>query len=399
MRSCVIIPTFNSLDITTKIVKELLINQKNKNFDIIVVDMGSEDYKELEKYFGNEKRVYIIHSEKDLGGSGSFWLGMKFAYDANYDVFILTDNDCFPLSETLIDEILENIETFGFLKPSDVDREEEEFVEPGKIALHFLSLKRDVVEKIGFPRIEFMIFCDDVDYGKRLGKIKVIKSYYRHLGKQTFDPNAFSKRLYYHVRNNLLLVILDFIKTRRLLEVGRIFSMLWRFLLPSLISKRTFDYIKFVIKAFRDAVRLKIGKEHELKSFEPIFFKTIEHNKRREKIRVPIPSAQKSLISYLGQFLRSYFSLFKFLGKNIEVSQISDYSCIVTTREVKYKEYVLRPKFLRNLVLSSMIFPLLAFLITIIYFPIILKLNRSKYINKLRIFFEVELSRTKGIKI
>jgi GT2 family glycosyltransferase len=77
---CIIIPTFNSWKITAETIDKLL-QQTSKDFDIVVVDAGSKDYINLRRLYANNKRIIILHSPKDLGSAGSFWLGLKYAYE------------------------------------------------------------------------------------------------------------------------------------------------------------------------------------------------------------------------------------------------------------------------------------------------------------------------------
>ncbi|MCS7123165.1 MAG: glycosyltransferase [Candidatus Aenigmarchaeota archaeon] len=408
MKTCIIIPTFKSFQVTSETVKKLLEEQTNKDFDIIIVDCGSEDYKNLKQIFDKNKRVFIIHCNRDLGGSGSFWLGMKFAYCAGYEIFILSDNDCFPLSVDLVDKVVGGVEVFKCVKPKDINRDEKHFAEIG--VMHFLTLKRDIVEKVGFPRPEFFIFCDDVDYYKRLGEVKIVEAYYKHNDKISFDPYAFSSRLYYYVRNNFLLLVIDFINSKglsKVLQISRFFTMLWRFMLPSLISEKTFEYIKFVLKSFYDAIELKFGRESNLKIFKPTFSKNeifkydfilsansklLENTKfDGKKLYLPFPSYQRNFFSYLRQFLRSYLFLFKFFRKKILLLDIVDYFALVTARNIKFMDYIIRPKPFRNMIFSAVVFPIFSSLAVIFTLRKLIRIKESRYLKKLKEFFDLEL--------
>lgn len=416
---CIIIPTFNSHETTEKIINLLLTTQTNKNFDIIVVDCGSEDYKKLVKKYRKEKRIIIIHTKEDLGGSGSFWLGIKYALEEGYEIFILSDNDCIPISPNLIEEIVKEIRKYKAVKPKDISKLEATFERIG--AMHFLSLHKSLVKKIGLPRAEFFIYCDDVEYYKRLEKVKIVNSYYRHEEKNEFDPFNFSKRTYYHIRNNFFISYLEYIKNRNiqsfLLNIIRTSYLLWKFLLPSLISKTPSKYIKFVLKVFNDSLEMKFGKVEDVKRFdtEAILINSSKYLSTYDYVVItdttPLHKVQeiKKLVDFkkiylletysrsitpISNFLRIikyYFCLFKFFKKSIIVLDIPNLSCIITSSNVLYKNFKIEPKYQRNLFLSAIVYPILSLLITFLNIHKIMKLNKYTYLKKLRSYFDSKL--------
>lgn len=214
---CIVIPTFKSWEITAKTVNKLLYEQTYSHFDIIIVDAGSEDYEKLENLYKDEDRVIIIHSSKDLGSAGSFWLGMKYAYQEGYEVFILSDNDAIPISNNLIEKLVNEIENNcefvlapyeeGLLLGSNYENRVKVKARP----FHFLTLSRKVIERVGFPSIEFFIWHDDGEYCERIRKkfdIYILTSIkYAH----EFPPSTlhyfYSKRYHYNIRNQILMYL------------------------------------------------------------------------------------------------------------------------------------------------------------------------------------------------
>ena len=258
MKVCIIIPTFNSWQVTAETVKKLLYEQTYKDFDIIIVDAGSKDYEKLKEIFKDEKRVIILHTEKDLGGAGSFWLGMKYAYEKGYDIFILSDNDAIPLSNNLIEELIKSE------KPCvPINYEKRKLIEKNDYInwywFHFLTLDKKIVEKIGFPAFEFFIWLDDIEYTyKRLGKIKVVKQYYTH--KWAADTiKGKSKREYYRLRNSMLIY---FRRTNyTFLNLFRIFFLqIFKLTLEYTKFKHWKYFINFSFEAYNDAINGNFGK-------------------------------------------------------------------------------------------------------------------------------------------
>ncbi len=215
--TCIIIPTFNSWKITTQTVNKLL-QQTVKDFDIIIVDAGSNDYTKLRKLYSNNSRIIIIHTYKDLGGAGSFWLGLKYAYDRGYKIFILSDNDAIPLSKNLIEELIKEIKNNdnqvvapyeeGWIINSDKHTEK---LKVNARPFHFLTLSRKVVKKIGLPSLEFFIWHDDGEYCERIRAYFPIYvlTYLRYI--HLMPPNTqhyfYSKRYCYNIRNQVLMYL------------------------------------------------------------------------------------------------------------------------------------------------------------------------------------------------
>lgn len=420
-KTCIIIPTFKSWKITKSTTDILLKNQKNKNFDIIIVDCGSEDYKKLSRCFREEDRVLIIHTEKDLGGSGSFWLGMKYALKKGYKIFILSDNDCIPISSNIVDNIINNIEDYKAIKPKNIYRSESLSEKIGE--MHFLGIHKNLIKKVGFPRIEFFIYYDDVEYYLRIKNIRTVDSYYKHEEKEDFDPLAFSKRTYYYMRNYFFISYLKYIRKRNIPNFIKfffqIYYLLWKFLLPSLISIAPSKYVNFVLKVFSDSLKMMFGKtdyteknilnvgkidnshhkhpgyyhylittdavpEYELK-------KTIKKFNIKNVLLFRTNLLFGNIISLFLLILKYYFCLFRVFGKNVLLLNIPNYSCLVTSKNALYKRFIIKPKYLRNFFISVVGYPLFSLLIILLNVNKIIKISRHTYLKCLKNYFDSEL--------
>ena len=228
---CAVVVTFNRKELLVKCLDSLL-NQSLKLQAIYVVDNNSTDKTEellLEKGYIHElpainkksvsetyrENVLIkyIHLPENLGGAGGFYEGVKKAHEDNYDWIWIMDDDAFPTEKCL--ENLSpyyNLEDTVALASLKVDLEgnilyhhrgyfnfshglpiqehitkedtENEITDIDMASFVGLLIKSEAVSKIGYPKKEFFIHADDLEYCIRLrtqGKIRLInKSIIKH---------------------------------------------------------------------------------------------------------------------------------------------------------------------------------------------------------------------------
>lgn len=190
-----IIVTYNRKRMLYKCIDSIL-NQKNAECDIIIVDNSStdgtrdyiSDYLELDK-------IFYCNTEKNLGGAGGFHYGMRIALDMGYEYLWVMDDDTIPkecaLEELMrADKILEG--KYGFLSSAVLWKDgsyckmnRQKIVRAAYKKVHLLKeslipiyqatfvsllIKKEMIIKIGFPIKEFFIWGDDVEYTHRLSK-------------------------------------------------------------------------------------------------------------------------------------------------------------------------------------------------------------------------------------
>ena len=80
------IPTFNSYEITKNTIKNLL-KQKGIQFDILLIDNGSDDYKKLIKNF---PQINYVVLKENTGSSGAQRIGAELALGNKYEYIIST---------------------------------------------------------------------------------------------------------------------------------------------------------------------------------------------------------------------------------------------------------------------------------------------------------------------
>ena len=200
------IPTFHSFEKTRKLIK-LLHKQTFRKFDLIIVDCGSDDYKKLSN-LNSKINLIFIHTEENLGGSGSYWIGSKIAYSLGYKHIILSDNDAYPISKTLLEELINTSRKHPKWVVAPVEKSIKEQISPNQhLPFHFFLLKKEIIKNVGFPIKDYFIWGDDWEYTNRLRyfgykPVRVLSvSYYHPTG---LDKTKYGNRFYFYVRNPAL---------------------------------------------------------------------------------------------------------------------------------------------------------------------------------------------------
>jgi GT2 family glycosyltransferase len=142
-----------------------------------------------------------LRFEEDLGGAGSFHYGLKYAYEAGYKKFILCDNDFVPAINDAVQRIVDNLDEVDVVAPKTGSKE--------ICFYHFVGITRKVVARVGYPRKEFFMWVDELEYSWRVKRTgfteRRIEIPFRHPTKAVFldDPRA----IYYCTRNSLYLFL------------------------------------------------------------------------------------------------------------------------------------------------------------------------------------------------
>lgn len=212
-RICAVVVTHNRKELLVRLLKAL-IQQTVKPHCIYVVDNASTDGTAealvsagmLDPYFGDSSvkslelsgnRVDIVYHRlrENLGGAGGFYVGMRRAYEDGCSLLWLMDDDGLPEErclEVLLRELYRNnLDVVGPVvlsleKPSELSfptkkcktvddcyRFAKDGLVQGMLSLfNGILLKRSVISKVGFPKKEFFIWGDEVEYYYRLKKNK-----------------------------------------------------------------------------------------------------------------------------------------------------------------------------------------------------------------------------------
>lgn len=274
--SCVIV-TYNRIN-TLKKCLECIFDQTYALDQIIVVNNNSSDgTKEYLEFLKNSNRnLVLIHLKENIGGSGGFYEGVKYAYEQNADFIWGMDDDAFAkvdALENLVKFYKEKNTTCCLWSNCNKEKFEGEFKEVSAWMFVGFFLPKEIVSKVGFPRKDFFIYFDDHEYSNRIinngYKIyKVKNSIIDHNDKPTKDLKILSVgkkkiqiifppkqgwRVYYIVRNRILCY-----RDNRLALFKVLFGPILRYFFKILFSNP--KNLKYFFMALQDGICGKAGK-------------------------------------------------------------------------------------------------------------------------------------------
>lgn len=290
MKLGVVIVTYNRLELLKECV-DACINQTKKFSKIYIVNNASTDgTKEYLDSLKN-KSIHIVHSDKNLGGAGGFYLGLKEASISDLDYLLIIDDDAIIdkyYNENIHVHMLKNEKNIvgysgSVLTDGQIQYEHRRYLAKGfKQKNSILSdynkeyfdydlstfcgvfMSLDIIRKIGLPKKEFFIWYDDTEYCLRAikyGKIRnVNKSLLNHKTKINV-VNGYNWKSYYGLRNNYVILREHYSKFRL---YNYVFKMFIHIILGRVLSiLKNNDYYgkisEIYFDAFRDAKNNNMG--------------------------------------------------------------------------------------------------------------------------------------------
>ena len=237
MRILAIIITYNRLCLIKECIAAVK-NQTYADFDILVIDNQSTDgTTEYLNTLEKEKILFSLKPEKNIGGAGGFYTGIKEALRLGYSHVWLMDDDTVPDNDALenLHKADQLLKYYGFLVSlplwkdgyickmnmpllGPLKQEKGHFLRAGLLPVQkatFVSIfiKTDVIKEVGLPIKEFFIWGDDQEYTERISKkyrsYLVLPSVAKHktinnLGSDiSSDSSERIARYYYAYRNEL----------------------------------------------------------------------------------------------------------------------------------------------------------------------------------------------------
>lgn len=231
----VVVVTYNRIEWLKQNLNSLK-NQTKKIDKIFIIDNHSTDgtIEFLKKLKIDDIELECVYLDKNIGGAGGFYTGLKIASEQNYEWISLMDDDCIldkncykGLFNRLLDKndayiptrySFENQnEIIGEKKLNKLENQDEYIVE--NAPFNAFTISNELVKKIGLPEKEYFIYGDDDEYCYRVrknnGKIKIIKNtklYHPNKIENPkkilflkYTPADFSNlRNYYSTRNTIL---------------------------------------------------------------------------------------------------------------------------------------------------------------------------------------------------
>lgn len=188
MNIIAVVVTYNRVELLKRNIRCL--RQNRPISSIVVVNNGSTDG--TAGWLSSQTDLVVI-TQENVGGSGGFYTGMRYAYQAGADWIWCMDDDVFPRADCL-ERLLDYAgrKDVGILAPRRLQEgkifthdflsfdltnpfssmykgrlSKMEITEPTEVsgtAFEGPLIRRDVVEKVGYPNKDFFIFCDDTEY-------------------------------------------------------------------------------------------------------------------------------------------------------------------------------------------------------------------------------------------
>ncbi|AUS95180.1 hypothetical protein CDQ84_03205 [Clostridium thermosuccinogenes] len=269
-----VIVTYNRKNMLLKNI-ECLLKQSRQINKIYIIDNASTDGTEdsIKKYLDNPIIIYKRLTE-NIGGSGGFYTGIKQAYEDGFDYIWGMDDDAFPKVNAL-QEICDIIDTRKELACywSNCNNDSDFCSNIKEVTTWMFVgffIPKEIIDKVGLPRKDFFIYYDDDEYARRIIKkgykiYKIRDSIISHsdfghrenfekkiLAKQIVFPKMANWRMYYFIRNSILMY--DFYDKKKYIQL--------LYVLPKIFMKLVLLGVpqkKVFFKAYIDGVRGKSG--------------------------------------------------------------------------------------------------------------------------------------------
>jgi rhamnopyranosyl-N-acetylglucosaminyl-diphospho-decaprenol beta-1,3/1,4-galactofuranosyltransferase len=308
MQVAAVIITYNRKELLMKCLHGVL--QQSRPVDaVILVDNGSidgtSDALHQEGYFLNGL-LHYIRLEENIGSAGGFFTSLKYACEQGYDWFWLMDDDAIPKTDTLekllrcaggngsgnlgglvsyqtawskasprfrLPKSIREALLYYVACPIDISNANHPLVPVDWCTFVSLLIPRTVVRQIGFPRQEFYLYCDDIDYTIRIRKagyllFLVIDSLVDHqAGIEANKKTSMRRdlRWYYNYRNHVANIIIHRKEIGRLLAIASLLRISLGALRRSFLAliHKDYELSKFVLKALMDGYSLNLGKYND----------------------------------------------------------------------------------------------------------------------------------------
>lgn len=255
MKISAIIVTFNREKLLKNCI-EAVSGQSLKPNRIIIVDNASTDGTEryIKELLPTRKDIRYVKLQYNTGGAGGFYHGMKTAYEEDkYDAFWMMDDDGVPDCYCL-ENLVRFLDKFAFISPLVVDVDAPQKMAFGTLKEHNVEkikqlypngiiechanpfngviFRRDLVEKIGYPKQEMFIWGDENEYEAR-----IIKYGYKYA--------TIINAIHYHPKDRLVLLP-DFLGKKSIIYVD---SELKRY-----CKYRNFAYVLYKYKHWYNVI-------------------------------------------------------------------------------------------------------------------------------------------------
>lgn len=200
-----IIPTYRKKEVLRQHLSRLR-GQIGKNFDIMII------YGEGEGFESGFPDLSILHvSERGKNGcAGSFYIGEKLALREGYRRIILSDDDCLPLSDSLIKDLTNAIDAGLDIAMPHIKLKEGSAKH--WLISHYACMRSEVLRKAGLTFLPFYFGGEDVEM---LNRMRHLGFRLGHVGAEVFHGEMPSpmidgtEKRYYYIKGGLQASILS----------------------------------------------------------------------------------------------------------------------------------------------------------------------------------------------
>lgn len=174
-------------------------------------------------------QTYYLRMNENTGGAGGFHEGVKRGYNKGFDWLWLMDDDCLP-SINCLEEQLNQTPINAYSTPVKINidlpllttmHNEKKKHRSDRLPFNCFLISKNVISKIGYPRKDFYIDRDDIEYGLRANSENfygyiISSAYVNHPIDNHFTIPFFKKKfmnfgakekVYYKVRNSIVIAL------------------------------------------------------------------------------------------------------------------------------------------------------------------------------------------------
>lgn len=307
-RVLAVIVTYNRAKYLKSLLKSLN-NQTQDLYGILILDNNSSDntynmlkemnftkrneFNTLHEVKNDVVKYYYYRNSENVGGSGGFNIAFKLAINLDVDYFWVMDDDVLPennclekLLSNITDDVsicipnrsdnnytdraiisinLNNPFKIKSAKKTYIDIKQQKYISVVDMPFEGPLIKKDIVNKVGFPNDKYFILYDDTDYAMRC--IKYTKIYmipnailHKQIIQKKNKNSVMDWKNYYDIRNS---IIFDKKYGKNILVKNVRPIVLWIDLTIRALILRKFYNLKIINRGFRDGIKGVIGKTVE----------------------------------------------------------------------------------------------------------------------------------------
>ena len=232
-----VVVTYNRQELLADCISALR-KQTRKLDQILVINNGSTD--NTEEWLRKQTDLEYI-TQKNVGGAGGFYTGIKTGFENKYNWLWLMDDDGYPKEDALEKLLEDDMEELCLRNCAVIDKDDKKsFVWKTKnyksvhevksdiiknVAHPFNGtlLNRKIIERVGFPKATLFLWGDETEYYYRIIRQNKIPFYtkassihyhpacaYSYKNDWAFNSNW---KMYYYVRNRFFILRTKFGKS------------------------------------------------------------------------------------------------------------------------------------------------------------------------------------------